>query len=121
MSAFSALALLLASVGVYALFASMTAAREREFGVRLALGSSPSEIAALVLRQGGVWMSAGLGVGIVGVVIVGRALRGLLFGVTPLDPLTLSLVAATLIVCGIVALLVPVRRAASVDPILILR
>jgi predicted permease len=121
MSAFSALALLLASVGVYALFASMTAAREREFGVRLALGSSPSEIAALVLRQGGVWMSAGLGVGIVGVVIVGRALRGLLFGVTPLDPLTLSLVAATLIVSGIVALLVPVRRAASVDPILILR
>jgi predicted permease len=121
MSAFSALALLLASVGVYALFASMTAAREREFGVRLALGSSPGEIAALVLRQGGVWMAAGLGAGAVGVVIVGRAVRGLLYGVTPLDPIAMTAAAAILIACGVAALLVPVRRAARVDPITILR
>src|SRR6185295_6703715 len=60
MTAFGALALLLASVGVYGMFASMAAAREREFGVRMALGSRPSAIAGLMLRQGAAWMAAGL-------------------------------------------------------------
>ena len=59
MTAFGALALLLASVGVYAMFASMAAAREREFGVRIALGASRRAIATLVLVQGGVWMLVG--------------------------------------------------------------
>src|SRR5581483_3139000 len=68
MAGFGALALLLASVGVYAMFAAMTAAREREFGVRVALGSPRRAIATLVLRQGGVWLGAGLAVGAVGVV-----------------------------------------------------
>jgi predicted permease len=108
MTAFGALALLLASVGVYALFASMAAAREREFGVR-------------VLRQGGVWMLAGLLVGAVGVVFVARALSGLLYGVRPFDPLALGVATGTLLACGIVALLVPVRRATRADPISVLR
>ena len=69
MIAFGALALVLASVGVYAMFASMAAAREREFGVRVALGSSRGAIAGLVLRQGGVWMLAGLAAGAAGVVV----------------------------------------------------
>ena len=92
MTAFGALALLLASVGVYAMFASMAAAREREFGVRVALGSTPARASrALVLRQGGVWMAA-------------RArrrrarrrawsrgsLRDLLYGVPPFDPIALG-------------------------------
>src|SRR5205823_13770919 len=68
MSAFGALALVLASVGVYAMFANMAAAREREFGVRVALGSSRGRIARLVLWQGGVWMAAGLAGGALGVV-----------------------------------------------------
>jgi putative ABC transport system permease protein len=121
MSAFGALALLLASVGIYAMFASMAAAREREFGVRMALGSSPRAIAALVLRQGGVWMGVGLAVGAVGVVLVVRMLRELLFGVAPFDPIALGLATLALLACATLALLGPVRRATRVDPAEVLR
>jgi predicted permease len=121
MTAFGALALLLASVGVYAMFASMAAAREREFGVRIALGASRRAIASLVLVQGGVWMLVGLAAGAVGVAVVARAVRGLLYGVQPFDPATLVGVALTLVACGTLALLGPVRRATRVDPISVLR
>ena len=121
MTAFGALALLLASVGVYAMFAGMAAAREHEFGVRVALGSSRGRIAALVLRQGGAWMAAGLAVGAVGVVAVSRLLGGLLYGVAPFDPVALGASATLLLACAAVALLVPVRRATRVDPIATLR
>ena len=119
--AFGALALLLASVGVYAMFANMAAAREREFGVRVALGSGPRAIAALVLRQGGVWMLIGLAAGAVGVVFVARLVRGLLFDVTPFDPIALGAAVLILGVCATIALLVPVHRATRVDPITVLR
>jgi predicted permease len=121
MTAFGALALLLASVGVYAMFAAMATAREREFGVRLALGASPRGIAALVVRQGAMWMAVGLVGGLLGVVIVTRVLAGLLYGVTRYDPLTLGAAVMMLLVCGTVALLVPIRRAARVDPTSVLR
>jgi putative ABC transport system permease protein len=121
MIAFGMLALLLASGGVYAMFASMVAAREREFGVRMALGSQPRSIAALVLRQGGTWMAVGLALGAAGVVLVGGMLRDLLYGVAPLDPFTLLVAVGTLLVCGAVALLAPVRRATRVDPAVALR
>jgi putative ABC transport system permease protein len=121
MSAFGALALLLASVGVYAMFASLAAAREREFGVRIALGSSRGAIAGLVLRQGGLWMAAGLAGGAVGVTVVARLVEGLLYGVPRFDPVALGLAVALLVVCAAVALLGPVRRATRVDPISVLR
>jgi predicted permease len=121
MTAFGALALVLASVGVYAMFANMAAAREREFGVRVALGSSRGRIAALVLRQGGAWMLAGLAVGALGVVAISRALESLLYGVSRFDPVTLAGSAAILLACGAAALLVPVRRATRADPISALR
>ena len=121
MTAFGALALLLASVGVYAMFAAMATAREREFGVRMALGSSQGAIAGLVLRQGAVWMGAGLLGGMVGVVLVGRMLGGLLYRVAPFDPLALGISAAVLLVCAAMALLAPVLRATRVDPITVLR
>src|SRR6185503_9755407 len=90
MTAFGALALLLASVGVYAMFATMAAAREREIGVRIALGATRGGIASLILRQGGGWMAAGLVVGGAGVVFVGRFLRAQLFGVPELDPIAIG-------------------------------
>jgi len=121
MTAFGALALLLASVGVYAMFAAMAAAREREFGVRMALGSTPGAIARLVLRQGGVWMLAGLALGAAGVVVVARLVRSLLYGVAPFDPIALGIATALLVGAATVALLVPVRRATKVDPIRVLR
>lgn len=121
MTAFGVLALLLASVGVYSLFASMTAAREREFGVRLALGSRPSEIAALVLRQGARWIAGGLIVGGFGILLVTRLLRDLLYGITPFDPLTVGGSIAVLVACATLALLIPVRRATRVDAAVTLR
>ncbi len=121
MTGFGVLALLLASVGVYAMFASLAAAREREFGIRLALGSRPGAIAALVLRQGAGWMAAGLGVGAFGILLVVRLVRGLLYGVSPFDPVTLGLSVAILVGCATIALLVPLLRATRVDAAVALR
>jgi predicted permease len=119
--AFGTLALLLASVGVYGMFAGMAAAREREFAVRLALGSGPGAIAGLLLRQGFGWMAAGLVVGGVGILLAVRLLRGWIHGVAAFDPLALGSALAALVACATVALLVPVRRATRVDPIVALR
>ena len=121
MGAFGALALLLASVGVYAMFATMAASREREIGVRIALGATRSGIASLILRQGGGWMAVGLAVGGAGVVFVGRFLRTQLFGVPELDPIAIGAAVFVLVVCAALALMVPIRRATRVDPILVLR
>jgi ABC-type antimicrobial peptide transport system permease subunit len=121
MGAFGALALVLASVGVYAMFAAMAAAREREFGVRVALGSSRGAIARLVLGQGAAWIALGLAGGALGIVLVARVLRNLLYGVAASDPLSLGLAVATLLACAALALLGPVRRATRADPIAALR
>ena len=121
MTAFAALALLLASVGVYGMFASMAAAREREFGVRMALGSRPSAIAGLMLRQGVGWMAVGLSGGALGITLVVQLLRGMLYGVPPFDPIALGSAVAILVGCATVALLIPVRRATRVDPMVALR
>src|SRR6185503_6076830 len=83
MSAFGLLALLLASVGVYAMFTSMAAAREREFGVRIALGASRGSVAGLVLRQGGSWMLLGLAAGAGGIFVAARLVSSQLQGVPP--------------------------------------
>ena len=121
MTSFGALALLLASVGVYAMFASIAAARAWEFGLRMALGSRPRAIAGLVLRQGAGWMAIGLAGGAVGVVLVVRLLRGLLYEVAPFDPIALGAAVALLIGCATLALLIPLRRATRVDPVTALR
>lgn len=118
---FGATALLLASIGVYALFASMAAAREREFGLRMALGARRRTIVALVLRQGGAPLAAGLLGGTIVALLGARALRHLLFGIGPFDAAALAVSAATIIVCAAVALIGPVRRATRVEPMRILR
>ena len=94
---------------------------EREFGVRVALGSSRAAIAGLVLRQGGIWMLVGLVTGAVGTVFVSRSLGELLYSVRPFDPIALGSAALMLCLCATVALLVPVRRATKADPITVLR
>jgi predicted permease len=121
MSGFAAIALVLAAVGVYAMFTSMAAAREQEFGVRLALGGSPGSVAGLVLRQGGTWMLIGLGIGALGIAAAARVVQSQLTGVAAGDPLTIGAAVLVLLVAAGIALLVPVRRAARVDPISVLR
>jgi hypothetical protein len=121
MMGFGVLALLVASVGIYAMFATMASAREREFGVRIALGSSRGAVAGLVIRQGGVWMALGLLLGAAGVFATTRLVRSQLFGVLAFDPLTIGAAVLVLLVCAGAALLVPVRKATRVDPITVLR
>lgn len=119
--AFAALALLLASVGIHAMFATMAAAREREFSIRMALGSDRAAIRSLIVRQAALWTAIGLVMGAVGVVALSRALRGMLYGVSPFDAVALSGAVTMLLTCGAVALILPIRRATRVDPISILR
>jgi predicted permease len=121
MTSFGVLALVLASVGVYAMFASIAAARAWEFGLRMALGSRPGAIAGLVLRQGAGWMAIGLAGGAAGVMLVVRLLRGLLYEVPPFDPVALGGAVAILVSCAALALLIPLRRATHVDPATALR
>jgi ABC-type antimicrobial peptide transport system permease subunit len=121
LGSFALLALALAAVGVYSLFSSLTNSRRQEFGVRLALGSSPWSIAGLVVKQGGTWALVGLAGGALGIALVGRALRGLLFDVAPLDPLAIALSITLLVFVGALALLSPVRRAARTEAVEILR
>lgn len=116
MTAFGMLALLLASVSIYAVFASMAAAREREFGVRMALGSRPRAIAALMLRQSAGWMAAGFAGGALGTVLIVRLLGDLLYEVPQFDPIALGLALATLVCSATIAVLIPLRRATLVDP-----
>jgi predicted permease len=118
---FGALALLLASIGVYGMFANLAAAREREFGVRIALGSTPGAIALLLLRQGAGWMAAGTAGGALGIALVARLVRGWLYGIEALDPLALGSAVALLMGCAAIALLIPVQRATRADPIAALR
>ena len=121
MMAFGVLALLVASVGIYAMFATMATAREREFSVRMALGSTRGAVAGLVIRQGGVWMALGLVLGAAGVFATTRLIRTQLYGIGEFDLLTIGAAVAVLLVCAGFALLAPVRKATRVDPITVLR
>jgi putative ABC transport system permease protein len=120
-AAFGVLALLLASIGVYGLFSSMAEARQREFGVRRALGSQGHEIVRLMIRQGAAWMAIGLGGSVIGITLVAQLLRGLLYGVSPFDPVAIASAIAVLAVCAMLAVMIPVRRATRVDPLVALR
>jgi putative ABC transport system permease protein len=121
MLTFSALALLLACIGIYALFANMAAAREREFGVRMALGSSRAAVAQLMLRQGALWMALGLAGGALGVYAVSRALRILVYGIAPLHHVSIAAAVGALVIAAGVALAVPVVRATRSDPVSVMR
>jgi ABC-type antimicrobial peptide transport system permease subunit len=95
--------------------------RTREIGVRIALGATPAKILSLVLKQGARVTAVGVVIGIVGSLLLTRAIRSLLFGLTPTDPLTFAAVALLLIAVALLACWVPARHAAKVDPMVALR
>jgi putative ABC transport system permease protein len=118
---FAGVALILASVGLYAVTAQAVAERVPEIGIRLALGSSRWDILKIFLRQGMMLTTVGLGLGLPLALAASRLLSSLLFGVSPADPGTL---AATCLLLGVVVVLacyVPARRASRVDPMVALR
>ncbi|HEX7779604.1 MAG TPA: ABC transporter permease [Vicinamibacterales bacterium] len=120
-AAFAGLALLISAVGLYGVLSYGVAQRTREIGVRVALGARRGEVAALVARDAVGVVGAGLLAGVIASFAAGRMLQTLLFEVSLADPATLALVLATLAVVTLVAVLVPARRAALVDPVVALR
>jgi putative ABC transport system permease protein len=120
-AAFALIAATLAAAGIYGVLSGMVAERTREIGVRSALGATPGDILQLVLSRGAALAATGLAVGLVGALALGRFLQGLLFAVSPADPLTLGTVAALLGVIALLACVVPARRAVRVDPMTALR
>jgi putative ABC transport system permease protein len=119
--AFGVLALLLAAAGIYGVLSGAVAARTREIGVRAALGATPARISALVLRQAGVLVVAGLVVGAASALALSRYLQALLFSVQPSDPLALIVAAVVVGAAALLASAPPMLRASSVDPVEALR
>jgi ABC-type antimicrobial peptide transport system permease subunit len=114
-------ALILGLVGVYGVISYAVSQRGRELGMRMALGAPAEQVKAMVLRQGLALSATGIGVGLGLAVGVTRLMGSLLFGVSPLDPLTFGSVAVGLLAVSLLASYVPARRASRVDPMVALR
>ncbi len=120
-TAFGAIALILAGVGVYGVIAFGVTGRRREFGVRLALGARPLDVHWMVVASGLRMALIGLGIGLAGALLAGRLLERFLFGVPPTDVATLSAVGLTLVAVALVAAYLPARRATRSHPLEALR
>jgi putative ABC transport system permease protein len=120
-SAFSAVALALALVGLYGVMAHSVLQRTQEMGIRMALGASRRNVVAMVLREGGLLILLGLALGTGGALVAARLAASLLFGVSPTDPLTLASTGVLLGAVAVLACYVPARRAARMDPVVALR
>jgi putative ABC transport system permease protein len=120
-TAFSALALLVALVGIYSSVAYMVGQRTREFGVRIALGAHTRDVVNQVLEEGLRVVAVGVAAGIGLALLAGRLVRSLLFGVETTDVSAMLLAACSLLAVAALAALIPALRAARVDPVVALR
>jgi len=116
-----AIGLLLAAIGIYGVMGYFVSRRTQEIGVRMALGATRVDVVRLVIRQAAVPLGAGLVIGVLASLALAGVLEAELFGVGPRDPWTLIVVAVLLAVVGLLATLIPARRAASIDPTQALR
>lgn len=121
LSAFAAMALLLAVLGLYGVASYAVSRRTQEMGVRMALGARPGDVLTLVFREGLRLAAAGVILGAAGAFALARALTGGLYGVGPTDPMTFVTMAATLMLAALLAVSLPARRAARLDPMAALR
>lgn len=118
---FGLLALIVAALGVFGVFAFQVARRRNELGVRLALGASRPAIMGLVLRDALMMLLVGISIGGAGALMFTGLARRILFGVTPTDPGMFGVAASVLAVTALVAAWLPARRASRVDPLVALR
>jgi len=121
MGALSFFALVLAAVGIYGVVSFVVGERTQEIGVRIAFGAQTKDVCILVLRRGFSLVLFGLMIGTPGALASMRLLRSQLFGVTPNDPVSYLATAIALLLVGVIATLVPIRRAIAVDPLVALR
>ena len=120
-TSFAVVALFLAALGIYGVMAFSVAQRSHEIALRMALGATRHRVVTLIVRDGVILAAIGLGLGLLGSYFVGRAMQGLLFGVHPMDFAAFASVGAILLLSAIVACFLPARRAASVEPMRVLR
>ena len=113
--------MVLAAVGLYGVLSFLVAQQTQEIGVRMALGARPMDIAVRIQSYAGVWTAAGVGAGTVCSLAITRLVKGLLFGVTPADPVSLCAAIGVLALTASFAVWIPSRRAARVDPMVALR
>jgi predicted permease len=119
--AFGAIALLMATVGIYGVKAYVVARRTREIGIRMALGAQAVDVIRMVVRDGAVLLAAGVVAGFILAIGAGKAVSSLLIGVAPFDPLVLAIAALVLTTAVLAACYVPARRATRVPPVTALR
>jgi len=118
---FAGLAIVLAAIGVSGVLAYLVSRRRREIGIRMALGASRTNVLGLVIGRGLIYASAGIAAGVLAALFLTRLMEGLLYGVTPRDPITFAAVALLLLGIAVAASAVPAVRAARVDPLQALR
>ena len=121
MTVFGSIGLVLVTIGVYSVLAYTTARRTHEIGIRMALGAEKHDVLRLVIRMGLGLVGGGIILGIVASLAIARVIATQLWGVSAYDPVTLTCVAALLLITGIVACWIPARRASRVDPLVALR
>jgi predicted lysophospholipase L1 biosynthesis ABC-type transport system permease subunit len=112
----SVIALVLGAVGIYGVMAYGVSLRQREIGVRIALGAQPAQVQRMISRNGVGLAALGVVIGVVAAIGVTRFLRSLLYDVSPTDPVTLIGTCVVLLLVALVASWIPARRAAAVDP-----
>lgn len=120
-SGFGLLALALASVGIYGIMAYSVANRTNEIGIRLALGAQPSQVRGMILRESAWMAAAGVAVGLAAALAMTHAIKSMLYGIAPNDPLTLASGVLLLLAVALAASWIPARRAAGVQPVVALR
>ena len=118
---FGVIALLLATIGLYAVIAAFVRQSAREIGVRVALGASVRHVRGLVLREAAVLVAAGIVLGLGGAIATGRMLSGFVFALPPLDALTIAIGVVAIAIATTVASYAPYRRATRIDPAVLLR
>ncbi len=118
---FAATAIFLAALGIFGVMSYAVAQRSREIGIRMALGAHAGDVMGMILKNAGALIVSGIVMGLVGALALSRSLSGLLFNLSPSDPLTLASVAGLLSAVALVASYLPARKATRVDPLLALR